>query len=584
MLTNRLPILPVLSVFVFLSAACASAPTATPVPTATFASTATALPTANPTATATATSTLTSTPTVTPLPTNTPTPTATSTQSPTPTATPQPQVHVKEMTGLYAGPDTLMYDTVAVLPKDTKVTPLGIYVDYVKVETEINGTVKNGFIPTALLDRPGVNIPNLNPDQAPGLITQVFGPDNLGTYQNSSSYSSSIVLNTEIIADTATQLDLKLRIDTINSRQSPNDFRASIVLSNDQDSANRRGLVLYYQNKRWNMQVGIADRVRGLGELPTDVDNSTEFSLWISQDGKTVKVTTPDGKVQSLPLPDSLYVGGSNLRAFVGVSPGFSLKISNLTLRWLPNGKYTVFDTTPATSEPALVKMPWSDKTGNDAYFDFAKVTPEQTWQLARDMWKWYTYDHRLSDPRFAYYSEQFRNDHGDPFNPLGLLVGRQMKGSEVPNYYKERPVWGMYKYGPTGGGYTELPDISIYNLEVVAVSGKIEKVSGRETFQVRFKDKNGKEGNVYLAIDSPVIISLATAPSFNAPFPDREYAPANEFAEVANRIDSKMFKKGILLGLKVPKDTKDLADIVGRNLALASSRGIIFYITPYEP
>jgi hypothetical protein len=84
---------------------------------------------------------------VTPSVTSTHTPVATSvpTNTPTTTPTPRPQTTLKQDTTLYAGPGNEGYEVLAQLKAETPVYPLGIFVDFVKVEVETGGK-KEGYL------------------------------------------------------------------------------------------------------------------------------------------------------------------------------------------------------------------------------------------------------------------------------------------------------------------------------------------------------------------------------------------------------------------------------------------------------
>lgn len=558
-----------------LFATCTPTPTLVPTATPTIPSAvqkATELPTA------TATSSKTPLPSETPQPTVTPLPTVTPTPSLTPSPTPLPQARIKSTTQLYVGPDTLGYDPVLQLSDGTSITPLGIYGDFVQVQITVSNTVRNGFVPSAFLDRSPSKLPSLSRDQVPwAQVMRSFDATSPGQFNNTSSgykwYPVPGTSNITLLRDV--QIDFELNVE--------GGIGGFDIFINQPGESTRGRLNFVHRGTIWVLNASDGKALNVFEGVMTTPDRSGRFSIWISDDGKTLQVLLPTKKKVTYSLSDTIYRKGKQLDIRVITAPNTNVKVSEFSLFVPPDGRDS-FETSPTTSEPLLVRMPWGDKAGNDAYFDFGKVTAEQTWQLARDMWKWYTYDHFLSDPRLAYYSEEFRREHGDPFNPLGLLSGEQYKGNEVPNLYKERPVWGRYKYGPVGGGYSVMAQLDIYNLEVIAVSNQIEKESGNDAFLVRFRDRDGTEGNTYLAIDTPLIVSIANAPWYTAPWPNHEYAPANAFSEVAHKIDPRMLKNGMLVGLRVAKETKNLSDIHLRNLALGDTRGIILYVMPYEP
>lgn len=471
------------------------------------------------------------------------------------------QAHLKDTAELYVGPDLLMYDTIAVLPKDTSVTLRGAFADYVKVETQISNTITGGYLPSSVIDVIPPGMPGVSIDQLPWITSTYIDHDSAKLLTNTPIYPAWVILHA------GTENEVSVQFSFEGGGQA--DRGGSLDLMSC-TSRNFRLQLAFTQSTWYLSQWGS----NGLNARLQSNDRTLRLSLRISADGKTLTVIFPDKQEKTFATVLPAYWDGD---LCIAAHTLISVKTSlvELSSKTLPDGKYTPI---LMASNPARVKMPWGDKTGNDAYFDFGKVTPEQTQQLVTDI-----FGHIGETSPSTEFKSQYKIDHGDPFDPLGFFpkMGLLLKGDEVPYWYQEKPVVGMYKkVSTTGTGYTGMPDLNIYNFQVAAISNKVEKILGQDLFLIKLKDKRGREDFIYLRTKTPVIVSLANAPINTSPFPDGHYKSPTDFAQVTDQLDPGMFKKGMIVGLNVPQDTKDLADIKSKN----SVWGVVFYVTPYEP
>jgi hypothetical protein len=116
---------------------------------------------------------------------------------PVPTASPtlpRKEARVRNVTSIVEGPNGTGFKTVLQLPKDAVVKPLGIYGDFLKVEFQIGGIAKEGYILAILIDDIPSDLPQLTQQQVPWLVFKnytEYGP--LGYSNPNASWTSQTI-------------------------------------------------------------------------------------------------------------------------------------------------------------------------------------------------------------------------------------------------------------------------------------------------------------------------------------------------------------------------------------------------------
>lgn len=85
-----------------------------------------------------------------------------------PSATPRPQAVIAvDKAILYSGPDNLLFDSLGELLRGAVVEPLGIFGDFLQVETEVEGKKKTGYLHVSWVDSLPDKLPQLTQSDVP---------------------------------------------------------------------------------------------------------------------------------------------------------------------------------------------------------------------------------------------------------------------------------------------------------------------------------------------------------------------------------------------------------------------------------
>lgn len=337
----------ILVVFFLLLAACAPAATPTSMPTAT----------ALPTATAAAT----------PLPTDTPTPTATVTRTatptntPTPTATPIPLAQVKNPTTLYAGPNIYGYEKIASLRLGTKVMPLGVYGDFVQVQTEISNTLKTGFVPSRAIDAVSTTLPKVAQNQINGrlvpIYSPIYSPDRPGQFRNDGTTGVAYQIPSTILrAGQDNEIGFQLNFAGTDSSTTGG---GGITLIGTSPSTGHR-LFIDYKEGKWQLNVQkssrMSDSILSRASEPITANPNGHFTLRIPVDGKKITIVLPDKQEVSYSLTESIYSSG-DLKAYVSVASKSTVTVTELSIPMPPDGKLYLADLDTSKLTPPYISI-----------------------------------------------------------------------------------------------------------------------------------------------------------------------------------------------------------------------------------
>jgi endo-1,4-beta-xylanase len=293
----------------------------------------------------------------------------TSTILPTSITTPRPSATLKESAALYAGPGNSGYETLAQIPTGSSVFPSGTYMDFVKVEAQINGAKQEGYLrKDALQGLPAEN-PELTVQQVPWQSVDVM---------NSFFSDNTTIKGNEVTVDNATDgyvdpegsgilLDAPFRLTAKITPQNTNYGVVKLLgipeaNTGDWWKGTHRMEIISQAGK---LVLGIRDgTTEGYTQsIPLNLPANQAFTI-VSNDpnGKTITILDEYGNevktvdVTSLTgvhLPDGMF---SEHHLYLGLSsaPHSTLVVSSILFEKAPSGKVqTKNQTLPGLSELA---------------------------------------------------------------------------------------------------------------------------------------------------------------------------------------------------------------------------------------
>jgi hypothetical protein len=279
-------------------------------------------------------------------------------------------------------------------------------------------------------------------------------------------------------------------------------------------------------------------------------DNEIQMSIDLTSNGKTLTITSSNGQNKTIELDFPILVSDRKLKLLAQVASNSTLTISKLEILTPPNSKLMV----STTSEPAILKMPWGDKTGNDFNFDFNKVTPEQTQDIAKRIWVWDSeclkgFKAGLSNvaPLWDWGRYSCVNQ------PLGLKAGIKIAANEnIPRWAKDNRI-----------GISVHLKQELYNVEVVGI-GK----PTNSAIPIIVKGQSGTQKEISIAKNALV---RANIPKIN----NVDYS----FAEVGRNILPGMFKPGMIIGLGSGQYAKQFFEENSAKRGFTENNGVYLYV-----
>lgn len=284
-------------------------------------------------------------PIITPLPTSTSiftqTYNPTITASPTITPSEQPHLNLQEEAVLYSGPGNIDFDSIAILPEGSKIYPQGVYVDFVKVLTVVNGTDITGYVLKKTLGSLPSTVPILQSDQVPW--KPLYSPDcSPGVYD--SITKTTKLASSGDIASNPIHLDAPLRI-RIDSLFLTNGNTGTIIIygwreQTRLDIAAEGGKYSLWFRDSWTQPVKYEISDLGISDLKPiqiifDQINGNSFSV---QDGNGVEIRHVDLESLGLNMPKGLFPDG-NFHIGTSMPPNSTMVIVGLSAGIIPDGK-----------------------------------------------------------------------------------------------------------------------------------------------------------------------------------------------------------------------------------------------------
>jgi len=262
---------------------------------------------------------------------------------------------------VYPGPSNVDYGPGIELPQGTELTPLGRYVDFVKVQwTDAGGALQEGFVWVALLGNLPENLPELSKDEVPWVETPVIesNPLRVETQGVNKIFGTGIKVKNDIEIWHSYEVD-----------EAAPESSSGVGFGNDlwDQGDNFRVVGLTFQWGEWHLyyQVGsqfpIWETVSGL--LPRQTG---QVVLRVDSVGETVTVfKVSEGSKQPIItrcLPRPLYELTRRMVVTAQAGPA-PLMINNLEIKEAPAGEYAP---KPDTELAPLAE--WAKELGIDLW------------------------------------------------------------------------------------------------------------------------------------------------------------------------------------------------------------------------
>jgi len=392
-----------------------------------------------------------------PTPTVTPSiaPTPTLTPVPTSTPTPRPSVTLKEDASLYSGPGNEGYDSVAQLKAGSVLYPLGAYIDFIKIETVVNGKTQTGFVAKRFLNTSISQVAELNESQVPWLPLSIL--HNFVSGQTSfNNKEIKVENNTDGYYDIGAQPTSPIILD------SPIMLTVKMQVRNTTfGSVKLYGIPSFPEKKWWEgirrMDVAISSGSLVLGlrdgttegyktsiKLPLNADQQISIIFKDAQ-GKTFTVLDQDQRevkvvdvtaISSLQMQNGLF---PDKKMYLGASssPKSTLTLNSISLQKPPIGKFT----SNAEKKPRLREL--ADKNGITIGTEFS------IWNMQKQSyWDIMTTDYNVAAlSEFSCYKDFWQGRGNYNFEPLDRIVdfaiqqGLKVRASHL--------IWGAYENCP---------------------------------------------------------------------------------------------------------------------------------------
>jgi len=189
---------------------------------------------------------------------------------------------------VYPGPSNVDYGPGIKLPQGTELTPLGRYIDFVKVQwTDAGVTLQEGFVWVALLGNLPASLPELSKDEVPWIENPIFVSTHPMEFNNDTNgYRVWKVFGSAIEASE----DVRTKVSMEVQSSSP-DGSSGIGLSNGMwGGVDFRRVGLYYQRGGWNLVYCAGDNYLLHERLPGLDAQEVKLNLVVDKEGQTVKV------------------------------------------------------------------------------------------------------------------------------------------------------------------------------------------------------------------------------------------------------------------------------------------------------
>jgi len=244
---------------------------------------------------------------------------------------------------VYPGPSNVDYGPGIELPQGTELTPLGRYVDFVKVQwTDAGVTLQEGFVWVALLANLPTSLPELSKDEVPWIDSPIFVSTHPMEFDNDTNdYHVYKVFGSAIEASEDVRTKASMEVQS----SSPDDSSGIGVSNGMWGGTDSRSVGLYYQGGGWNLIYCAGDNYLIYERLPGLDTQEVKLNLMVDKEGQTVKVAKVNSQggeeiIITRSLSISLYDPTKTVGIVAQAGPTTNLYIDELLISQAPTGKY----------------------------------------------------------------------------------------------------------------------------------------------------------------------------------------------------------------------------------------------------
>ena len=262
---------------------------------------------------------------------------------------------------VYPGPSNVDYGPGIELPQGTELTPLGRYVDFVKVQwTDAGGALQDGFVWVTLLANLHASLPELSKDEVPWIERNVITADKPKVFRDTrEGYMHYSVIGTAV-KGSKEDVEVDVSMKAVMNEGAPNDSSNGILIDNGLRKPEdlSRALCLVYQNGGWNFGYSKGTSWEFFDRLFDTNNTQGEFSIKIDKNGQTVVVFLPNGETRTFSLQEPFYQVKDTVGILVQTGPISELHVSSLSISQAPTGEYREVAQQPEPLRSLVGRLP----------------------------------------------------------------------------------------------------------------------------------------------------------------------------------------------------------------------------------
>ena len=305
-----------------------------------------------------------------------------STPAPAPTETPRPAAKIKEAADLYSGPGNKGYETLAQLPAQTEIYPLGIFGDFIKAQVAATG--QDGFISKNTVEYETSALPLLKKVDLPwqekkfvneqGPLILDYPPD-FGKERD--DWFGTSVAGSYLNVDDDIRIRASLSVENLTGN--PGDILSGLMFQNSPDDQRYRSLDVFFGKGSWSFGYWNEGQFDFFGKrINSAKSQDLEIEILVSKGGKDIEITVLNGdnKPQKFSLQSSIYAVTRRMYIGLQVGRGKRVTLHSLSVFTPPAGTFDQSADTPSLRDLAELNgitigavASYGDKGVNDPRF-----------------------------------------------------------------------------------------------------------------------------------------------------------------------------------------------------------------------
>jgi endo-1,4-beta-xylanase len=281
------------------------------------------------------------------------------TSTPSPTVIPRPTAKIKESTTLYAGAGNVDFETVAQLPAQTEIYPLGIYGDFIKAE--VTGTGQNGFVFKDVVEYDSSSLSQLKIIDLQWVEKKLVKDDFPLKFEYPSNFGEDRddwfgipVAGSWLNADDDVRIRASLSFENLTG--DPNNISSGLLFQNSPEDQRYRSLDIFYGKGAWSFGYWNEGKFDFFGKRINSANSrDIEIEMTIYKGGKDIDITiiNGDNKLQKFSLQDPIYSATRRMYIGLQVGRGNQVTLHSLSILTPPSGKYAQISQIPSLKDLA---------------------------------------------------------------------------------------------------------------------------------------------------------------------------------------------------------------------------------------